>query len=438
MIFSRSYLLKSHSTWSLVFIVFFFGLNLSCDDIFNTKSNQDTDEIFDEGNIDPRLENVDGYAPVLPFWGGFDAPNDVHVGFDEFVYVTDANGVHLLDRADLSPRVSIDLEGAEAVTQDRLLNVYVAARIDTIIESIDPTITWNLPAVFKIKNMNGAGPITFVDTLIFPFDDASLSTSAAQNARLNRGSSVNYEKVRVTGISILADNTLYVTRTGPFNETTQVAAPDNTVLEFHRVVIDGQKTDKMRNVRQIRSLSPNVPSLRSAIGLSSIASFVAPPQRDTYTDDRSFLITQADASKEIPFRVLWINVVETVDGLVYQQNSQLLAQDTTQADGFLYETNKFLSPQDVAFGGDDDAFIFVVDSETHRLYQFQANGQEGVPPPAGAADQTRQILVSFGELGAGPKEFNQPSGVAYFRRVVYVADKGNNRIARFKLTSDFE
>ncbi len=438
MIFSRSYLPKSYSTWSLVFIMFFFGLNLSCDDIFNTKSNQDTDEIFDEGKIDPRLENVDGYAPVLPFWGGFDAPNDVHVGFDEFVYVTDANGVHLLDRADLSPRVSIDLEGAEAVTQDRLLNVYVAARIDTIIESIDPTITWNLPAVFKIKNMNGAGPITFVDTLIFPFDDASLSTSAAQNARLNRGSSVNYEKVRITGLSILADNTLYVTRTGPFNETTQVAAPDNTVLEFHRVVINGQKTDKMRNVRQIRSLSPNVPSLRSAIGLSSIASFVAPPQRDTYTDDRSFLITQADASKEIPFRVLWINVVETVDGLVYQQNSQLLAQDTTQADGFLYETNKFLSPQDVAFGGDDDAFIFVVDSETHRLYQFQANGQEGVPPPAGAADQTRQILVSFGELGAGPKEFNQPSGVAYFRRVVYVADKGNNRIARFKLTSDFE
>ena len=190
-----------------------------CSDLFNTKDNTDTDEIFDEGKIDPRLENVDGYAPVLPFWGGFEAPNDVHVGFDEFVYVTDANGVHLLDRADLSPRVTIELEGAEAVTQDRLLNVYVAARIDTVIESIDPTITWNLPAVYKIKNMNGAGPISFVDTLIFPFDDASLSTSAAQNARLNRSSGTNYEKVNITGLSILADNTLYVTRTGPFNET---------------------------------------------------------------------------------------------------------------------------------------------------------------------------------------------------------------------------
>ncbi len=428
-------LIRFSASLLLLFLMIVQG---GCSELFNTKDNTDTDEIFDEGKIDPRLENVDGYAPVLPFWGGFDAPNDVHVGFDEFVYVTDANGVHLLDRADLSPRVTIELEGAEAVTQDRLLNVYVAARIDTIIESIDPTIIWNLPVVFKIKNMNGTGPVTFVDTLIFPFDDASLSTSAAQNSRLNRSSGANYEKVKITGLSILADNTLYVTRTGPFNETTQVAAPDNTVLEFHRIVENGVKTDKMRNVRQIRSLSPNVPSLRSAIGLSGIATFVAPPQRDTYTDNRSFLITQSQANVDIPFRVLWIDVVETVDGLVYQQNSQLLAQDTSQASGFLYEPNKFMRPQDVAFGGDDDAFIFVVDSETHRLYQFQSNGQEGVPPPAGAEDQTRQIMVSFGELGAGPKQFNMPSGVAYFRRVVYVADKGNNRIARYKLTSDFE
>ena len=43
-----------------------------CSELFNTKDNTDTDEIFDEGKIDPRLENVDGYAPVLPFWGGFE------------------------------------------------------------------------------------------------------------------------------------------------------------------------------------------------------------------------------------------------------------------------------------------------------------------------------------------------------------------------------
>ena len=66
----HSYLYSNTPRWSLLVLVLFFGLNLSCNDIFNSKSNQDTDEIFDEGKIDPRLENVDGYAPVLPFWGG--------------------------------------------------------------------------------------------------------------------------------------------------------------------------------------------------------------------------------------------------------------------------------------------------------------------------------------------------------------------------------
>jgi len=410
----------------------------SCDQIFSSKSNSDTDEIFEEGRIDPELESEEGYALVQPIWRDFDAPEDVHIGFDEFVYVADANGLHLLDRADLSPRVTIPLRGANAVTQDRLLNVYVSARIDTVIEDIDPNITWDLPAVYKIKNLNGAGPLTFVDTLIFPFDDASLSTSAAQNARLNRNSNINYERVEITGLTVLGDNTLYVTRRGPFEETTQVAAPDNTVLEFSRIRVNDVTTDKMVNNRQIRTLNPSIPSLRSGIGLSAIASFVAAPQRDSFTDDRSFLIAQADQTKEIPFRVLWINAVETVDGLVFQQNSTLLAQDTTQADGFLYEPNKFMIPSDIAYSGDDDSFIFIVDEGLNRLFQFQTNGQEGVPPPAGAVDQTRQVLVSFGELGNGEKEFNQPSGVAYFDRIVYVADRGNNRILRYRLTSDFE
>lgn len=409
-----------------------------CESIFGSKQNDTTDEIFEEGKIDPTLENVDGYAPVLPFWEGFDAPTDVHVGFDRFVYVTDSEGVHLLDRADLNPRRTIQLRGANAITQDRLLYVYVSARIDTVIESIDPEITWDLPAVFKIKNLNGSGPVQIVDTLIFPFDDASLSTTAAQNSRLDRSSSQNYERVEITGLSILADNTLYVTRRGPFNDNSQVAAPDNTVLEFQRIDVNGEPTVKMENVRQIRTLNPQTPSLRSGIGMSSIATFVSPPQRDAFTDDRSFLIAQASQSREIDFRVLWIKATVTTDGLIFEQNSELLAQDTSQADGFLYEPGKFQQPTDIAFGGDDDSFIFVVDAMKNMLFQFQRNGQEGVPPPAGAENQTRQVKVSFGELGAGPKEFNQPSGVSYFDRIVYVADKGNNRISRYKLTSDFE
>ena len=420
----------------LILLATFFGAG--CESIFGSKNDGTNKEIFDEGKIDPQLENVDGYAPVLPFWGGFDAPNDIHVGFDTFVYVTDNNGVHLLDRADLSPRRTIQLQGANAVTQDRLLNIYVSARIDTTIIKNGSPVIFNLPAVFKIKNLNGTGDLQFVDTLIFPFDDASLSTSTAQNARLNKSSSNNYENVEITGLSILADNSLYVTRRGPQNSTNQIAAPDNTVLEFTRIEQNGVPTNKMVNIRQITTLNPVNPSLRSAVRLSSIASFVTPPQRDRLTDERSFLIAQASQSQSIDFRVLWINAIETIDGLVFQQNSSLLSQDTSQANGFLYEPGKFQLPADIAFSGDDDAYIFVIDSEKDSLFQFQSNGQEGVNPPAGADANSKKIIVSFGGEGVGPKQFNNPSGIAYYRTIVYVADTGNNRIARFKLTTDFE
>lgn len=404
----------------------------SCDTIFGTKSDSTTDEIIDEGNIDPNLENVDGYAPVLPFWEGFDGPTDVHVGFDQLVYVTDAQGLHLLDRADLGPRQTIPMRGAIGVAQDRLLTLYVAAR-DSILVPERANQRFDLPVVYVIEDFHQGNP-TIVDTLIFPFDDASLSTRAAQISRINRARSDNYEQVSITSITTLADNSFYVSRTGPLNSLTSIASADNIILEFERV----GDTNNFANVRQLRSLSPVTPSLASSVGVTGLSSLVAPPQRNSFTDDRSFLLTQGDQNTEIPFRVLWVSAVETTDGLVFQANRDLLRRDTTVADSFLYDPFKFREPRDIAFAGDATRFIFVVDAVLNRLYQFQANGEEGVIPPPGAVDRSRNLIVSFGGFGSGPKEFNEPSGVSYFDRIVYVADKGNNRISRFRLTSDFE
>ena len=117
------------------------GLLLNgCDTIFNSKQDDTTDEIFEEGRIDPTLERIDGYVAIVPFWEDFNEPTDVFVGFDGFVYVTDANGVHALDRADIAPRRTIELPGAVSVTQDRLLNLYVAARYDTVIRMLIPIL----------------------------------------------------------------------------------------------------------------------------------------------------------------------------------------------------------------------------------------------------------------------------------------------------------
>jgi len=431
--------MKKLSLKPYLFILFFAPLLLAgCDGLLGSKSNETTDEIFEEGRIDPTQPRTDGYVPLTPFWDGFDQPTDVFVGYDEFVYVTDANGVHLLDRADLSPRRTIELEGAVSVTQDRLLNVYVSARYDTVINSVDPNETWNLPAVFKFRNLNGTdGPEpTFLDTLIHPFADASRSSTTAQLSRLDKDSPTNEELVELTGLTTLADNTLYVTRRGPSNNLTSIAAPDNTVLVYVPIMKNGVQTPQMRNVARIRSLNPVNPSLLSAVGPTAITSFISPPQQDVFPETRSFLIAQGDQNTNITFRVLQVNAVETTDGLVYRPNSAFLDRDTTRTDGFIYEENKFSYPADIAIAGDQTSYIFVVDRNQNRLYQFQPNGNEGIIPPRGSTERDKNLIVSFGEEGSGPRQFSSPSGVAYFDEIVYVADTGNNRIARFKLSTD--
>jgi len=430
--------MKNRFFYLLMFLVILASMP-GCSDIFGSKHLSITNDVFRAGKKDPSTAtDVIGYAALVPFWKGFDHPTDVCVGFDELVYVTDAKGLHVLDRAGREYK-TIPFDGATAVVQDRMLNVYVAARVDTVIKDVDPNTSCNLAAIFKIHNANGSngGDIVYMDTLIQPFADASRSTFASQTSRLKKNDPNSEELVQFTGLSILGDNTLYVTRRGPVNPTNEVAAPDNIVLEYQPIVVDGEQTDKMRNVRQIRTLSPTTPSLISGIGMADIVSFVAPPQRESFSDNRSFIITQADQTKNIPYRVLWVNAVETVDGLVFQPNTALLQQDTSKADGFLYELNKFKEPTGLAYAADGTNYIFVTDAGTDSLYIFQSNGYEGVTPPVGS-DAKKPIIVSFGGQGDGPKNFNNPSGVTYFDKVVYVADKNNNRIARYKLTTDFE
>lgn len=413
-----------------------------CDSIFGTKEDSTTKEIFEEGRVDPKnVEEVVGYSPVLPFFKNFDNPTDIYIGFDKLAYVTDSEGLHVLNRADRGERVTIPMRGATAVTQDRLLYTYVAARDSIVIPQLDPDIKWDLPVVYKIKNANGAGEMEFVDTLIHPFADASRSTFASQTSRLNpdnRDAPDSDENVEFTGLTVLADNTLYVTRRGPRNQSGGISAPDNIVLEYQRETVNGEPGIEMTNTRQIRNLSPTTPSLISGIGMSDIQGFIGPPQRESMSDNRSFLIAQASQEKDIPFRVLQITVRETPDGLLYEPTTSLLSKDTTEANSFLYDQYKFDQPTGLAYAADGTNYLFAVDAGTDSLYQFQQNGYEGVAPPQGAESADKPIVVSFGGEGSGPKQFRNPSGVAYFDEVVYVADKGNNRIARYKLNTDFE
>lgn len=446
----------------------------SCDAILGSKSDGITDEIFEAGRQDPSVivEEV-GYVALLPFWEGFNKPTDIYVGYDELIYITDADGLHVLDRAGRRYGDVIPLRGAVSVTQDRLLNVYVAARMDTVVAALPSprnTITWDLPVVYKIKNANGAGPVQIVQKLVHPFRqfDNSRSTSSTEYFRLDRTRVDNDELVEITGVSVLANNDIYVSRRGPRNQAGQAMAADNTVLTFtEQRDSQGKRLGTMQNTGQIRTLNPSTPSLLSALHLNDIQSFIGPPQRETMNPTQSFLIAQGNPNREIPFRVLWIEAVQTPDGLEYRSNGSLLARDTTRANSFLYDEFNFSNPTGIAFSADARGHIFVVDGDNHRLHMFQSNGIEGVNPPPGSTTNQKAINVSFGKVevddngntvinaqtkrpnylpGNGPREFNSPSGVAYFsqssggrlRAIIFVADTGNNRISRFILNTDLE
>jgi hypothetical protein len=389
----------------------------SCEFMFGTKKNAEVDEIFEQGNIDPNLapQSV-GYVPILPIWDGFQHPVDVFVGYDEMVYVVDDLGLHILDlKGELHRTIAIP--GATEVIQDRRIHTYVIGKVHVEVFGQDEELT----AVYHLKNTATAAGPDFVDTLIHPFCDASRKIIPFRSED---------REVEFTGLGILDDNTLYVARKGNVYDPASSARPDNTILFFNP---EGE------NISYAKGLNPATPNLKSCIGISALATFVGPPQKIYgMSSSPDFLICQADQDQDIEFRVLWIKEYSDPDaGIVYAENSALLSMDPDEADGFLYETNKFKNPQDVYIAPDQTGYIFVVDSETDRFYQFTSKGLEGVAPPPNTS-YTKNINVSFGEEGPGLFQFDDPMGVCYFEKMVYIADKNNNRVVRYRLNTDLE
>ena len=122
---------------------------------------------------------------------------------------------------------------------------------------------------------------------------------------------------------------------------------------------------------------------------------------------------------------------------------KVLCHDITRIVPGFYKGRAFrkgciIQPEDVTYAA-DSRYIFVVDAATDSLYQFTSTGYEGVRPPVQSGER-KNIIVSFGGTGSGPTQFNEPHGVAYYQgfNTLLVADTGNDRIVRFKLSTDIQ
>lgn len=408
-------------------MVFMFTV-ASCS-LVGDKKNSTVDDVFRQGSIDPNLvPNNVSYVPVYPFLTGISNPLDVYVGYDELTYVVadndpstiDDNQVMVFDqKATLVYRLSIP--GATDIVQDRRIHTYIAGRYYT-----DASKTTNLAAVYHLENLSAGSPV-FLDTLKHYGCDESRNNTAFRGA--------DDIAVKFTGLGTLADNTLYVARTGPRNDVSGIARPDNGVLVF-----DADGT----NIGYASQLNPNQSSLRSSAGISSLATLAGPPQRlSGISTSPNFFITLNEPTYSLEYRVL--SILATLDpdqGMIYGENTSFLNFDVTKADRFLYESYRFKQPEDIYAAPDASGYLFVTDSEKDSLFVFSNNGFEGVNPPANSKVK-KQLIVSFGGSGndgkgSGPFNLIDPTGVCYFNRTVYVCDKGNNRVCRYRLNTDLQ
>jgi hypothetical protein len=365
-------------------------------------------------------EREQAYVPIQPVLQGYVDPVNVIAGFDRLFYVID-RGTSQIISYDLSGRElrRLTVPGLVNAAMDREFDLLAIGRYDTV--QGDQTL--RLACVYRIKqslgSMHGLQYATMKPSIIHPYYKGIKSAV------------VSDQDVDFGNIGVLADNTWYVTRSGPRNNSDQFGGPDEAILQVRPDLLTFEKDKFVGPININTGQGIYNDYFKQPVGLCT---FVQPPQDPRLSSSRDFLSTSV--SKGTSLKVQYIEYKEDDGGGSFSIKF-LASGDTTKADGFLYEPDKFSQPVAITVAGDRTSYIFVADAGKDSVFQFTKEGLEGVNPTL-ASGSKKQVQVSFGGRGTGLTQFNRPSGVAYLDQILYVADRGNRRVLRFKLTGDFD
>ncbi|MCU0452028.1 MAG: hypothetical protein MUE68_00030 [Bacteroidetes bacterium] len=341
---------------------------------------------FDLSTLPTGGTNVVGettYVQLNPAWTGFNQPQAIVIGNEPFAYVADTENDRIV-MLDLSGRVigvSPPVRRPIALAQDKRLQLLVCAQFDTLLPG--RTVPTTFGAIYRLDLPAAAHGIAQASPRRVFFEPSDSSR-------------------RYTSVATMFDNSYYVTRIGPKNELARVDR-DRAVLLFAKN--DSLITPVTQN------FSPDGTGLLSIHQMTAIATL--PTGRSV---EYVFAQVEAPTSSIVPFyKVQWIRLV--AEG----QTTNYVSKFYPSADGEidLLRINRFTRP--VGLTLDPSGNLFVADAARDSIYRFNTRGVE---------------RYSFGGSGSGTKQFNAPAGLAFFDRTLYVADKGNNRIVRFRLSTD--
>ncbi|GCD76741.1 hypothetical protein JCM31826_02230 [Thermaurantimonas aggregans] len=367
----------------------------------------------------PQFTNREiAYVPILPAFNGFIKPVDIAVGFDELIYVADEGAQEIVQLDETGRRLgSFPIPGLRAVTQDRRFDLLAIGTADTVIAGSTFTFTciyrirMTGPEGYKLNPSNAR----IIRKIMHPFYYKTTYSNSDLNVQFNR--------IGVIASTNPAENNSYfVTRTGPAKNP--ILGPDDAVLLF------SNNDQYITPVTVSTSQGTFNDYFQKPFGITT---FAKPPQITARTG-QSFMVTMLEPNSAI--KVQNIERIESEFGAEYRPRFFPYG-DTSKSDGGLHEPFKFQEPVGITLSGDAANFIFVVDKAKDSLYQFSGNGLEGVQPPA-ATGITKLQKASFGGRGNDYTQFRAPMSVAFFKKILYVADSENGRILRFRLTLDFD
>jgi DNA-binding beta-propeller fold protein YncE len=314
------------------------------------------------------------YIPIQPDWTDFNEPSDICIGREPFVYVADTknNRIVMLDIAGRRVGSSGFIKNPVAIAQDGLFDLLVCGELDTLLQGKTVTIG----AIYRIHLSDVRHSIA----------NAPIQCVYTQASRPER---------RYTGIAVLQGNSYLISRTGPSNASR--FDPDDAVI-----LMNPQDTVMSR-------LSSLVPEGNALYSIGSISSLSVSADRS-----QDFLFTQI--APNMQYKVQWLSYVSAdVTGWFQKFNPA----DPSNSGNDLISVGRFNKPEDITY--DSFGNVYVIDAGKDSVLKFTSNGKE---------------MHSFGGTGSGKSQFSSPSGIAWFNKTLYVADTKNNRICRFRLSTD--
>lgn len=315
------------------------------------------------------------YVVIEPPFSGFSQPEDILIGNDQLLYVADRGGnrVFMLNRGGYVLS-SREILHPVSISQDTRLDLLVGGEI---VAANGDTVA----AIFRIHLVSPSPDSAH------RLDRARIDTVWRELARPAR---------RFPGITVFADNQYLIVRTGPDNSS--FVDPDARLLLFNR-------NDAF--ITPIAGLRTGVGSGITINRPTSIASF--PGIRD-------FIIAQS--SEGVSYAALWFTYLQTSDFEGWLPRLDPERPEDRSVD--FMRANRFLQPEAVTI---DKARldIFVADAGLDSVFKFNNRG--------------RLMPESFGRTRTGGI-MERPSGLAFFEKILYVADAEQGIILRLRLSTD--